>query len=207
MLVLEGETSDFSGIRSGDNVAIAGVWLSRGAGGVRAVSGYTRAESTYCFVGTGLQKVQSAARHAAKPMVACEWVGRGAGGCLLSSVSLSCGRCCVILRCPAPCAHPAPPAHRPRPCLLAGGTLPGVPAAATPAAAAAANELISRDAKGLAINSAAPMGVAPNGKAVAAPRALPPAKYLTNDLISPDLRTIIIPRARRQLRMPPPRLA
>lgn len=72
VLVLEGQTSDFSGIHSGDNVAIAGVWLSRGAGGVRAVSGYTRAESTYCFVGTGLQKVTSAARHAAKPMVAGE---------------------------------------------------------------------------------------------------------------------------------------
>lgn len=80
VLIVESETSDFGAIRSGDNVAIKGVWLSRGAGGVRAVSGHTRADSSYCFVGTGLEKVTTKARNLARPAVACERRGGGSGG-------------------------------------------------------------------------------------------------------------------------------
>ena len=60
---------------SGTRVSLEGVFVSRGAGAVRVVSGQPIAKAQYCFVGNGINKTAtslSAVRAAAAQMVTCE---------------------------------------------------------------------------------------------------------------------------------------
>ena len=210
VLIVGSETSDFGAIRSGDNVAIKGVWLSRGAGGVRAVSGHTRADSSYCFVGTGLEKVTTKARNLARPAVACERRGgggerglgalpgvprrtlqlppcRAAGGWTLQQHALA----ALSL----PCRRALTP-FCPFLCRPTDGPPPGVPANPTPAALAAAAALVPKDAGGLEIRSAAAERVGPLGHALPASAAVvatPRSKYVSNPPVATTINTLIIP--------------
>lgn len=79
----------------GARVSLQGVFISRGAGAVRVVSGHPVAKAQYCFAGNNISIAapsRSAARAAAAQTVTCERVGRvgaiGMGHMLAAAVCL-----------------------------------------------------------------------------------------------------------------------
>lgn len=83
----------------GARVSLQGVFLSRGAGSVRVVSGHPIARAQYCFAGNNISALtpsRSLARGAAAQTVTCEW--SGGSGAMRSGTGTANYRLCAPLR-------------------------------------------------------------------------------------------------------------
>ena len=139
VLVLETKPGDFGGIQSGQEVEMEGVWLSRGAGGWRAVSGFTSAQSSYTFVSTKIKAKKGGTKMAATAATVDTVQVAGEAPQPAARLSLCCAddmqqKGAATLMCVEPVLyadqlHPAAP-HPSRPALQLTGRLGSRTAAA-----------------------------------------------------------------------------